>query len=137
MSLRSARNETPADSGSEGLMCSAKGCPNAWSCDMGNGRLCTAHDRAEPHEWPAVTQKQLDAAADRAYSLGKPKPITATLSKEQKTSILHRLRDVVKGKNFSPHAWANNLIAKRENGGRLSPAQRHCLAVFEERHGNR
>ena len=52
----------------QALMCAATGCPNRWSIDQGNGRLCSWHDRAPASQWPAVTQEQLDAEGDRARS---------------------------------------------------------------------
>ena len=36
-----------------------------------------------------------------------------------------------------PHAWAHRLQSRRADGERLSPAQRHCLEVFERRHSVR
>jgi hypothetical protein len=116
------------------LYCHAEGCPNRWSCDMGKGRLCSWHDRSEPHHWPRITQEQLDAQADRARAAAEPMPQTWPLSRAQKLAILARLRDVVVGRTFDPHRWARNLQSKRAAGITLSPAQRACLAEFESRH---
>ena len=38
------------------LMCSAHGCPNRWSVNMGRP-LCSAHAWADPEDWGAVTAK--------------------------------------------------------------------------------
>jgi hypothetical protein len=54
------------------LLCIAGGCPNLWSVDAGNGRLCSAHAWADPHHWPQITQEQLDAQADRALRNASP-----------------------------------------------------------------
>ena len=55
------------------LMCCAHGCPNRWSVDIGK-RMCSAHYAADPIEWPAVTQQQIDAQTDRAYRAQFPRP---------------------------------------------------------------
>jgi len=38
------------------LMCSANGCPNRWSINMGKP-LCSAHQWADPADWGKVTAK--------------------------------------------------------------------------------
>jgi hypothetical protein len=38
------------------LMCSAHGCPNKWTVNMGRP-LCSAHQWADPADWGAVTAK--------------------------------------------------------------------------------
>ena len=38
------------------LMCSAHGCPNKWTINMGRP-LCSAHQWADPADWGAVTAK--------------------------------------------------------------------------------
>jgi len=38
------------------LMCSAHGCPNRWSVNMGKP-LCSAHAWAEPEHWGAITAR--------------------------------------------------------------------------------
>jgi hypothetical protein len=38
------------------LMCSAHGCPNRWTVNMGRP-LCSAHQWADPADWGAVTAK--------------------------------------------------------------------------------
>ena len=48
-----------------------------------------------------------------------------------KRAALEKLRNLG---NIDPHAWAHRLREKRANGERLSPAQRHCLSVYESRH---
>ena len=40
------------------LMCSAHGCPNRWSVNMGKP-LCSAHAWADPEHWGAITARIL------------------------------------------------------------------------------
>lgn len=54
MSLHKAK-EQPKTEDRTSLMCTARGCPMRWSCDMGNGKLCSWHDTAEPKHWPEIT----------------------------------------------------------------------------------
>lgn len=56
------------------LLCSAHGCPNRWSVDAGNGRMCSAHAWAGRHLWPQITQEQQDAETERARAAFDPQP---------------------------------------------------------------
>lgn len=48
-------NDQPGD---HGLRCQAHGCTERWSCDMGNGRLCSWHDREDDrNRWPQITEE--------------------------------------------------------------------------------
>lgn len=38
------------------LMCSAHGCPQRWSVEGGNGRLCSYHAWEPSQNWPRITQ---------------------------------------------------------------------------------
>lgn len=75
----------------QALMCAATGCPNRWSIDQGNGRLCSWHDRAPEIQWPAVTQEQLDAEADRAMRRCLPAPPTPRVDKR---ALIAKLAEV-------------------------------------------
>jgi hypothetical protein len=115
------------------LRCNANGCPNRWSVDMGNGRLCSWHDRAAKHQWPQITQEAIEAETDRARAQPLAPP-DAVLTRAEKIALLERLRRLVSGPD-NRHEWAHRLRSRRARGERLSPAQRHCLAEFEQRHG--
>lgn len=126
-------NEEECDDRGIPLRCTAPGCPNRWSVDMGNGRLCSWHDRATKNHWQQVTDGQLYAQTERARRVTAPKPYTKPLTVVEELSILASLKGLVQGLN--PRAWAYRLMAKRERGEKLSAAQRKCLAEFESRHG--
>lgn len=118
----------PPPTDNRGLDCIAAGCPNAWSVDAGNGRLCSAHAWAEPHRWPEITQQQQWAETDRARMLGEPLQPAEPLSKDEKLSILERLRAAVRSwqqrGTKDPLRWARRLKAREEAGHRLTIAQR-------------
>lgn len=106
------------------LLCSASGCPNRWSLNFGKP-LCRAHAFAEPHQWPQVTQEQLDAETDRALAAAAPK-LQATVthwSMADKRALLKRLREVF-ATPVDPRAWARNLRDRERSGARLTQAQR-------------
>lgn len=79
------------------FMCIATGCPNRWSVDAGKGRMCSAHAWSEPHQWPSVTQEQLDAETDWARYAAAERPAKAPLSASEKVGILRRLRAFLQG----------------------------------------
>ena len=40
------------------LMCSAHGCPNKWSVQIGGSKpLCSAHQWSDPSDWGSITSK--------------------------------------------------------------------------------
>jgi len=102
------------------LMCRAKGCPNRWSTDIGH--VCSWHYRAAPHQWPQITQEQIDAEADRALAAAAGRAPVQPLSREQKTEILQKLLGIAK--STPSKQWAHVLKARELRGDRLSPAQR-------------
>jgi len=115
-------NEVHAD---RTLMCTANGCPNRWSVDAGNGRLCSAHAWVEQHHWPQVTQEQLDAETDRALRAAArgPKQAPRRLSREEKVEILGRLREVanrIRGGDGT--SWARSIVERSRSGVRVTPA---------------
>jgi hypothetical protein len=96
MSLSKARfNETHYDQ-EQSLMCAANGCPNRYSVDFGKGRLCSWHDKSEPHLWPQITQEQLDYVADMARKMAEPKPASKKLNHNDKVALLNRMRQALK-----------------------------------------
>jgi hypothetical protein len=141
MSLVKAKNrvqtapEGDVDDRGISLDCQAQGCPNRWHVDMGNGRLCSFHDRAPKHLWPQITQEQLEAQTDRARHVTELQDQTQRMTRSQKLAILAKLRDLVTGRSFHPRAWAASLQRRRAAGERLSRAQRQCLAEYERRTG--
>lgn len=125
----------PLSDSQTGLRCIAKSCPNNWSVDMGNGRLCHWHNASSPHLWPLITNEQRESETDRAARgpRNPPQPMTHG----QEVDAVDKLRiaaDRFSGSPPHPHAWAHKLQAKRDRGERLSPSQRHCLGEFERRH---
>jgi hypothetical protein len=96
MSLSKARYSEANQDSEQSLMCAAKGCPNHWSTDFGNGKLCSWHDRSPPHYWPQITQEQLDASADRARAAEKVKVILTKLTYDEKVALLNTMRQALK-----------------------------------------
>ena len=65
------RDQAVADDFEAGqsLNCAAQGCPNLWSVDQGQGRLCSWHHWAGPHQWPHITAELQEEARRRASRL--------------------------------------------------------------------
>ena len=112
------------------LMCSAAGCPNRWSVDAGGGRLCSAHAWASHHEWPSITNEQLDAETQRAIDAQTPreaqrfvKPDPVKLSR-----YLAKLAAGIRDAQRDPRGWARALRERQEAGERLTQAQIDMLA---------
>lgn len=126
MSFNAKRDAAVADQAisERAFMCSASGCPNRWSVNFGRP-LCSAHSSADPHQWPQVTQEQLDAETARALIAAAPKA-QATVkhwSAAEKKALLQRLRAVFAEKR-NPRAWAERLRDRERSGARLGEAQR-------------
>jgi hypothetical protein len=116
------------------LLCAAKGCPNRWSVNMGNGALCSWHDRSPRHLWPQITQGELDAQTERARQVpSDPEP--NRLNAAEKLAILAKLREVATGRTVELHAWAKSLRSRKDAGEILTLAQKQCLDAFERRRG--
>lgn len=112
------------------LMCVARGCPNRWSVDAGNGRLCSRHAWSPSVEWPAIT----------AAILNEPRhhepQVVEKVSQEQKLEILRKLQGIF-GNNDS-RLWARALKEREESGEKLTQFQRQAwrdaLGVRNEQH---
>lgn len=104
------------------LMCSAHGCPLRWSVMGDRGRACSAHYWAEPHDWPRITQRILDAEADRARYADAGRPARAPATLEERKTVVARLHDVVESRT-DPRAWARELQRRHQAGEPLSPAK--------------
>lgn len=102
------------------LMCRARGCPNRWTVDVGN--VCSAHFHASTHNWPQVTQEQLDAEADRALAASAGRAEVEPLTRQQKTEVLNKLRNLGHAKHGK--AWAHALRDREMRGDRLTPTKR-------------
>lgn len=105
------------------LMCSALHCPNFWSVDAGNGRLCSAHAWSPRHSWPQITQEQLDAQADRALRNAVPPAPTPRVDVPRMRRELVRLARSMSEAAQSPRRWAHGLRERHQRGERLTPAQ--------------
>jgi hypothetical protein len=117
---RAAEQRTADDFGvQQDLMCSAHGCPNRWSVDAGNGRLCSAHAWSEPHIWPQVTQSQLDVLADRARRSQYVQPPARHVPNGEKLAILRDLRDAVASQPKRRTDWARRIVQRSESGDRV------------------
>lgn len=132
-------DETPPE---RSLMCAATGCPNRWSIDRGNGKLCRWHDASPSHRWPAITQEQVDADADRIRAAGMDRPAPVPVDR---AAAVQALRDFRLGPNGDPRAWARALQRREEAGEKLSVAQlqmwrdalKHQPALAEEEEDDR
>ena len=105
------------------LMCTASGCPNRWSVDFGH-RLCSAHNGAELHEWPEITQRLLDAETEAALRGQEPRKQATHrhYSVAEKKAIGQRLRAALR--NRGGKEWALRLQAREAAGKRLNAAQK-------------
>lgn len=103
------------------LMCQAHNCPNRWSVDAGNGRLCSAHAWADPMDWGAITQRIHSAQFTKVSRA--PEPPMDPMTPEEKRYVLQRLAEAFKApKDYK--AWAYALKAREEAGEQLSPLKR-------------
>lgn len=85
------------------LMCSAHGCPQRWSVEGGNGRLCSYHAWEPTQNWPRITQ---DLQSMGPWKLG---PVR---------------EPVVYDKNSDTKAWAHRLKRMDDAGIRITTAVR-------------
>jgi len=97
------------------LMCGARGCPNRWSVDGGNGRLCSRHAWSQPKDWPSITES-INRSPVEAI------PQSRQISDEEKLSILRKLEQI--GASDDPKRWAKALKEREARGDRLSSFQR-------------
>lgn len=130
------RDQRVADESVErtAFSCRAQGCPLTWSVEGSNGRCCTAHNRADMHEWPRITQWLQEAAERHArYGTEGKRGQVHHYSAAEKREIGQRLRAALRragGKD-----WAHSLRRREEAGERLGEAQklmwRRALGVVE------
>lgn len=104
-------------------MCTASGCPNRWTVDFGT-RLCGAHSGADPLEWPEITQRLADAAAEAAFRNqgGRQQATHRHFSTVDKKAVGQRLRAALR--NQGGRQWAERLRDRELRGERLNQAQR-------------
>lgn len=125
---RQRRDQRTADAAAgddRSLMCSAHGCPNRWSVDIGR-RMCSAHYHADPIEWPSVTEQQLWAETDRAAANAFPPSPVAPLTLEQKQEVLARMQEMGRRLPESLKAWAYRLRDREQAGEKLTLFQREA-----------
>jgi hypothetical protein len=92
-------------------MCIAKGCPYQWSIQMGGRRCCSWHIRAEPVDWPRITEKLKDDEIEMARRPQRdflPVDVPAVRAKLQAFEM---------GK-IDPRAWAHRLRERERRGSK-------------------
>jgi hypothetical protein len=99
------------------LMCAARGCPNRWSVDAGNGRLCSRHAWKPAKDWPSITE-DIKAAPAQTMSAVEYRQI----SDEEKLAILRKVEEMFSHSN--PKRWAHALKEREARGERLTPYQK-------------
>jgi hypothetical protein len=110
----SAKQQQPDDEPKrDPSLCAAKGCPMRWSCDMGNGKLCSWHDRAPPHAWPQIAAELQRTLRDGSTPL-MPKPA-------RMPSLPHPGCGMDDGLH-----WARSLRHRESQGERLTLFQREA-----------
>jgi len=109
--------EEAADSGYGELMCAARGCPNRWTVDAGNGRLCSRHAWKPAVEWPSITE-DIKSAPAPTMSVAEYKKV----SDEEKMAILRKVEQMFSHTN--PKRWAYALKEREARGERLSSYQK-------------
>ena len=103
------------------LMCSATNCPQVWSVDAGNGRLCSAHAWASPKSWARITDGLFTAVARKSQPI-EPTP-SPPLTHAEKRAIAEKMNILLKQPK-DPKKWALDLKAKDDAGHKLSPLQK-------------
>lgn len=104
------------------LNCIAHNCPNRWSVDAGNGRLCSAHAWADPMDWGKITSYE-NSKVMMATSKSAPEPVEP-MSEEEKRFILGEFKKALQAMNKDPKAWAHKLRQREADGDSLSLIQR-------------
>lgn len=106
------------------LNCGARGCPNRWSIDGGEGRLCTAHSRVPMHQWGLVTQEQQHAETERARQSQRPTAVPRHVTQAEKVAILTSMQRILPK---ADKGWAHALKARQDAGEYLTAAQRQMV----------
>ena len=104
------------------LNCIAYNCPNRWSVDAGNGRLCGAHAWADPMDWGKITAHE-NSKAIMGASKAAPEPVEP-FSHEEKVFVLGEFKKALQAMNRDPKAWAHRLRDREYAGENLSLYQR-------------
>lgn len=103
------------------LMCAAHNCPNVWSVDGGNGRLCSAHAWAEPKHWTRITDGLFTGVGRKSQEV-EPTP-APPLTRAEKQAIAAKFAQLLKQpKDYKQ--WAHDLKAKETKGFALSLLQK-------------
>jgi hypothetical protein len=119
-------------------MCSAKGCPNPWSIEAGDGKLCGAHASAPSSEWPAVTQAEIWAQTDRARET-PPEQVEQPLELTRSDAFelaerLDQLRQMLRNREpLQPLGWVAALRRREQAGEPLTLAQRQMWRAAASR----
>jgi hypothetical protein len=118
------------DAGAEfALRCRARGCPCAWSIDLGEHRkLCSAHALcASPAQWPLVTEQLVAEETERARGEWNTSPAeSAGLTQAAAVAILKELRGGQLFRRSPTKAWAHALRDAERAGRSLSSFQRRA-----------
>lgn len=124
-SYRNRADQRVADDVNAGrhLMCAASGCPLRWSVDFGTP-LCSAHAGKDPLQWPAITQRVLDAELAEAVRRDQPKPQAQVrhFTAADKRAVGQKLRQALRANGG--RQWAERLREREERGEHLTDAQR-------------
>lgn len=102
------------------IKCAAHGCPNNWTVDAGQSKLCSRHAWADPLDWGAITQEIHAGAFTRINKTQEP---VRRLTKDQKIDTLLKLKDVLKAP-VDPKEWAVRLRDREMGGDKLTEMQR-------------
>ncbi len=119
-----AENSEKQNEGYNRLNCVAHNCPNRWSVDAGNGRLCSAHAWADPMDWGRITAHE-NSKVMMATRKAAPEPV-APFSHEEKVFVLGEFKKALQAMNRDPKAWAHRLRERELSGENLSNYQRKC-----------
>lgn len=106
------------------LNCHANGCPNRWSIDGGEGRLCTTHSRVPMHQWGLVTQEQQHAETERARQAQRPQLVPRPVTQAEKVAILTSMQRILPK---ADKGWAHALKARQDAGEYLTASQRQMV----------
>ncbi len=104
------------------LNCAAYNCPNRWSVDAGNGRLCSAHAWSDPMDWGRISAHE---NSKTIMGAGKAAPeAVEPFSQAEKVYVLNECNNALQSMNRDPKAWAHRLREREYAGENLSNYQR-------------
>jgi hypothetical protein len=104
------------------LNCAAHGCPNLWSTDAGNGRLCSAHAWCPPYDWPRVTEALVDAVAARKKE--EPTKPLKVFTRQEQLDAIELLRKTFHF-DADKKSWAKRLKQRELSGENISTYHRN------------